>query len=269
MAKNRLLVIFTVLIVLVVFVVLGSTVFTLQKAELYFVAYDAKTQKTVYVDAPENYSDINVSSLIADAKGKSIFFYPASKLISKIQTAYPYLRVVGTQRLFPDKIELYVTEREPVAYTSVDGAYYLLDSSLFVLETSATPYFGYIGIDFGAGVLDKTQTAGTALSFSKNAERIDQMTAVLSGLWQIYYDVPQMPTLVRSMRFDVYKNKESVVIETQTGANIWLVSPQKSTAAKQLSAGYGIYSKQGVKDNTAAGVQIYCFDPDSGNAITN
>ena len=53
MTKKRLLIIFCILILIVAIVVLNSTVFTLQKANVVFVTYDADTKATLYVDAPE------------------------------------------------------------------------------------------------------------------------------------------------------------------------------------------------------------------------
>ena len=44
MTKKRLLIIFCILILIVAIVVLNSTVFTLQKANVVFVTYDADTK---------------------------------------------------------------------------------------------------------------------------------------------------------------------------------------------------------------------------------
>ena len=51
-AKKKLLIIFSVFLAIVILIVLGSTVFTLQKASLVFLHYDENTGETVYVDAP-------------------------------------------------------------------------------------------------------------------------------------------------------------------------------------------------------------------------
>ena len=46
-AKKKLLIIFSVFLAIVILIVLGSTVFTLQKASLVFLHYDENTGETV------------------------------------------------------------------------------------------------------------------------------------------------------------------------------------------------------------------------------
>ena len=96
-AKKKLLIIFSVFLAIVILIVLGSTVFTLQKASLVFLHYDENTGETVYVDAPERYSDLTGEKLIEDFKGKSIFFLSGKKLISQTESNYPYIKVQGVQ----------------------------------------------------------------------------------------------------------------------------------------------------------------------------
>ena len=124
-AKKKLLIIFSVFLAIVILIVLGSTVFTLQKASLVFLHYDENTGETVYVDAPERYSDLTGEKLIEDFKGKSIFFLSGKKLISQTESNYPYIKVQGVNRLFPNFLEIFVTVREPVSVISHNGVYYL------------------------------------------------------------------------------------------------------------------------------------------------
>ena len=79
MTKKRLLIIFCILILIVAIVVLNSTVFTLQKANVVFVTYDADTKATLYVDAPEKYAKLSSEKLIQKFKGKNLLFLSESE----------------------------------------------------------------------------------------------------------------------------------------------------------------------------------------------
>ena len=123
-AKKKLLIIFSVFLAIVILIVLGSTVFTLQKASLVFLHYDENTGETVYVDAPERYSDLTGEKLIEDFKGKSIFFLSGKKLISQTESNYPYIKVQGVNRLFPNFLEIFVsTPLEECERRDVKGLY--------------------------------------------------------------------------------------------------------------------------------------------------
>lgn len=52
----------------------GKHCFYASKSKSCVSAYDENTGETVYVDAPERYSDLTGEKLIEDFKGKSIFF---------------------------------------------------------------------------------------------------------------------------------------------------------------------------------------------------
>lgn len=95
MTKKRLLIIFCILILIVAIVVLNSTVFTLQKANVIFVTYDADTKATLYVDAPEKYAKLSSEKLIQKFKGKNLLFLSESELVDAISLEYPDLQVVA------------------------------------------------------------------------------------------------------------------------------------------------------------------------------
>lgn len=135
-AKKKLLIIFSVFLAIVILIVLGSTVFTLQKASLVFLHYDENTGETVYVDAPERYSDLTGEKLIEDFKGKSIFFLSGKKLISQTESNYPYIKVQGVNRLFPNFLEIFVTVREPFPSFPTTGFIIFLTAKIMCWKLS-------------------------------------------------------------------------------------------------------------------------------------
>ena len=179
-AKKKLLIIFSVFLAIVILIVLGSTVFTLQKASLVFLHYDENTGETVYVDAPERYSDLTGEKLIEDFKGKSIFFLSGKKLISQTESNYPYIKVQGVNRLFPNFLEIFVTVREPVSVISHNGIYYLLDSENYVLEAFNQPVTEFPALNFSS-YLNGAPSVGRRLEFKPEANWLNEEARWFSG----------------------------------------------------------------------------------------
>ncbi len=260
MAKKRMLVIFAVLLILAIAVVLTGTVFTLQKAKLFFVMYEEDSQSTVYIDAPPQYNSITTDSLIKDFKGKSVFFLSTKSLIKSIHEQYPTLRVVGTQRVFPSTVEIFVTERIAVAYVYLSGYYYLVDSNLFVLERSIAPYVGYILLNLNDCLKD-TQNIGKPLVFNEKAEAELNLAIsdTLDALWAHYYDYVEMPNLISTISLGVYEDCDSIVIQTKTGARIWIVNP-KTQLLDKVNGALSVYTSNVDGDHTGQNVNIYSYD---------
>jgi hypothetical protein len=267
MAKKRMLVIFALLLIVAIAVVLTGAVFTLQKAKLFFVAYEAESESTVYIDAPQEYNTLNADSLIKDFKGKSVFFLSTKSLKKSIHKQYPYLQVVGTQRVFPSTVEIFVTKRIAVANVSVNGYYYLVDSDLFVLERSIAPYVGYILFDNSMSeCLQETQAVGEQLVFKSKTHLKQPICDTLDALWAHYYDYVEMPDLVSTLSFGVYKDCDSIKLHTKTGARIWIVNPE-SDLSNKVNGALSVYISNDDGDQTGD-IDIYSYDPDT-NTVTS
>lgn len=260
MTKKRLLIIFCILILIVAIVVLNSTVFTLQKANVIFVTYDADTKATLYVDAPEKYAKLSSEKLIQKFKGKNLLFLSESELVDAISLEYPDLQVIAAKRIFPDCIDIYLTQREPVAYFEKDGYYYLVDSDMYVLERSSSAIYGenYVYLDVSQ-YLTANQVIGTLTSFVDSDEKAFILSEAFSAIWRTKYENVEMHNFVEKIGFSAYNGVDNVVMQTKTGANIWIVNPklEGDDIFEKVKAGVSIYSSNANgRDNTVSGVEI-------------
>lgn len=262
MTKKRLLILFCVLILVVVIVVLNSTVFTLQRANVIFVAYDADTESTLYVDANEKYEKLSAENLIEKFKGKNILFLSETEFAASIGFEYPDLKVVSVKRIFPDCMDIYLTQREAVAYFEKDGYYYLVDSDLYILERSSAAEYGedYVCLDI-AKYLTANQEVGKRTNFSDTNKRSDILTEVFSAIWRTRYENVEMHNFVEKIYFTAYDDCENVILQTKTGAKIWIVDPKigDEDIFNKVREGVSIYgSNANGRDNTVSGVEINC-----------
>ena len=268
MTKRHILILFCILFVVVLVVVLNSTVFTLQQSKLVFVTYDDEG-KTIYVDAPEKYAQVSALSLIEEFKGKNIFFLSSAKIIQQVHETCPDLKVVKVRRLFPNVAEIFVTERQPVAYFEQNGYLYLVDSEMHIMEmTSSYDYQNrYIRLDL-SGLIASNQQVGTKTLFL-DENKINLFSDTFTAIWRLKFENIEMPNLLTNITLDTYKGIESLVLKTKTGANIWIVgeSTPEATTFQKLSSGMAVYAENSQGDNTREGVNIYCYDPVSNNVV--
>lgn len=84
------------------------------------------------------YNDSKLISVSGLEKGDNLFRINKFKLIDKIKAELPYLNNVKIDRHLPVGIEIIVEETSPYLYIESNGAYYLLNESLKVLEKTKT-----------------------------------------------------------------------------------------------------------------------------------
>lgn len=259
-AKKKLLIIFSIFLVIVLLIVLGSTVFTLQKASLVFLRYDESSGETLYADAPEIYSDLTGEKLIADFKGKSIFFLSGKKFISQTESRYPYLKVQGINRLFPNFLEIFATAREPVSVISRDGVYYLLDSENFVLEAFNQPVTNFPALQFSA-YLNEAPAVGSRLKFKPEASWLNDVSQIVfETLWQGGFDFVELPDLLDSVSVQALTEYYCLRLAFNTGAVLQINDPV-SDLQRKIHAGWSVYASD-EKDNTRFGTTIEVSEKD-------
>lgn len=268
MTKKHLLILFCILFFVVVIIVLNSTVFTLQNAKAVFVSYDGEGE-TIYVDAPEKYATLSAMTLVENFEGKNLFFLSSSKIIEQVHLKCPDLKVVAIRRIFPNIVEIFVTERQPVAYFEQNGYFYLVDSEMFVMEVSSSLDYQnrYIRLDISA-LLVSSQEVGKKVAFLE-ASKVELISDTFTAIWRTKFENVEMPNLLTNISFDTYKNIESMVLHTKTGAKIWLIgeSTAENSTFQKLQSGLAVYGENSHGDNTKEGVNIYCYDPDAKNVV--
>lgn len=134
MKNIRLVIILSIFVFFTLIVVLCSTVFTLSTVDLGW-----RTSTKVLSDTTDN-------QIISSAKfdiGESVFLLNKQKYIDNLETNNPYLKVLGMEIKFPNKIKVSVSEREELYVLKV------------VNENAATGY-SYVYLDYDLKVLKIT-----------------------------------------------------------------------------------------------------------------
>lgn len=142
MKNKRLVVILSVLAFVTVLIVLSSTVFTLQKVSINWMT----TKDELVGIADDSISD-NVST------GVNIFLVNKEDITKTLEKKFPYLRVVGIETKFPNKIVVHSAERESLFAVKVndgnDNYYYMIiDEKGKVLKKTTSSIFA--GAELGA-----------------------------------------------------------------------------------------------------------------------
>lgn len=130
MKSKKLLVFLIMFLFVAVLVVLNSTLFTLQHINVCWLT-STETLK--------NLKESQITTLIEDQKGESIFLLNKDDITEKLEKTHPYLRVVGVETKFPNKILVYTAERDDLyALKLSDGNYAIIDDYGKVLAKTQT-----------------------------------------------------------------------------------------------------------------------------------
>lgn len=95
----------------------------------YFRVRNVTTTKTAHINKAK------VEKAISLLKGKNIFRAPVSEA-KEVIISDPWAKEVTIKRRLPDRMEIRIVERRPVAQISKDGFYYLISEDGMVLERS-------------------------------------------------------------------------------------------------------------------------------------
>jgi len=243
--KKRLLVIFSILIVVAIIVVLGSTVFTLQTAEI--LLYDEEGSQIL------DTSGVDASELISDFKGKNIFFLPESEIIESIHSNQQYSswKVIEIEKMFPNSMILKLTKRLSIFFLSKGGVNYAVDVDGYVIGLIQGDYSRYIDISPLADSVNDVTIASTLSWKNETAEQnFEIIKNMTKTIWELTYNFDQIYTLL-----DSYQISSGILtLNTQTGAVIVINEADINLHDKLVSA-YGVYSNKTI-DMTGAGVTI-------------
>ncbi len=123
MTKNaKIAVIVSILSVIVLIVVLCSTVFSIQNAQLIWYSERTSTLQTLN----------NETALKAtNAQSKSVFLLDKEKAINNIQKKYPTLRVIKLEVAFPNILKIHATERQEVYALPISNNKYAITDEYF------------------------------------------------------------------------------------------------------------------------------------------
>ena len=250
MKSKKLIVIFSILVFLTVLVVLSSTIFTLQNVSINWMT---TKYKLLTIDDEQLTSDIIL--------GKSIFLIDKEEITSNLEKKYPYLRVVGVETKFPNKIVIHSAEREVLfAVKKADDNYALLDEFGKVLENNKS----LDSLTQGTSLLSSTPIKVDFQSLSLKEEdfvngeivKVAHIEKMISKLAYSFKESNYSPTTSKGVfqNIDILSDSqhETVNITTRRGIVIKLKDAEEYTTDKLLVglARYNAVHNQGIVEYT-------------------
>ncbi|MBO4569870.1 MAG: FtsQ-type POTRA domain-containing protein [Clostridia bacterium] len=126
-SKKSLIIVVSILGVLALLLIAGSALFSLRSVTIDYLAYGDEISK---------YNKEEIVRVASFPIGKNILFLKYDQNIEKIEENFPYAKVTGVKRNFPDKLIVYIEQRVPAFRINYEGSNWaIIDTELKVLRT--------------------------------------------------------------------------------------------------------------------------------------
>lgn len=252
MKNKRLIVLISIFCFVVLVVVLGSTVFTVQKISFNWLSSTNKLNE-----------EFDYSAGVDMPMGNSVFFVNKEEIIKNVEKANPYLQVVSVETSFPNRLTLHVAERESLfAIQLQTGDYVVLDKEMKVLEfMDKVTYLG----------LNKTQKPIlvdlSETSYVFNSEdfvlgekfKYENLTKVLEKLAYSFLSINYTPFTAKGIFESIsikIKLSEVISLSTRYGLEIE-INDAENLLTEKLNFGIACYNDIHDKGETEGTISVY------------
>lgn len=259
MKKRRLLLVIVISLIFVLVFSFSSAIFELKTVDVVFL----KNGQTL--SSPETLSiKQKILNETSFDYGSSIFFVPNDKYNGQIEYNEPKLKVVGTEKVFPNKLLIKICTREPVFYFSSGSRAYSLDSEFKLLSIQPLQEF--------ADNLSQSEKQIREITFSKNeisqdfftffdlnenvltcGEFLSQNNKVFSATANLYcYSTldSRLFDNIKALCFSINEQTVSLQLSTHTGLNMEVENILKKFDEKLLklcNAYFTLQAKEPIK----------------------
>jgi|GEM_PF-2385923 len=175
-SKKRLVIVLVIVGVFAALLILGSALFSLRQVTIEY--------RTTGATNITQYSKDKIIKAGEFKYGSNILFLDYSKNISRIEAAFPYVKVVGTEAKFPNSVIVYITERDPAFRFSLSaGGWAVADAEFKVLrvvsnESELTS--AELTLPIWTNFSKTSATAGSFMSSSNEQTLITAISRALS-----------------------------------------------------------------------------------------
>lgn len=243
---KRVLALIIIFAIIAITLILCATVFLLRNVE---VGYSA-----VGEDAVVSKEEIIAASGLKP--NKNVLFINEKQIVSNVQQKYPQVKVINVERVFPNKVIIYVTVRVPVLAVSVGDEFALIDREMFVTDIVSSDEliqkqnaYGYefIRVNFSLPSEKAVQGKQIAADVSKELCVVQNVIAGYENLGLLNQNLRSFVESVEVVENDGVENDGSVysdgeyiaLIKTSTGVEIRLPSVN---LGKLISLSYDWYN---------------------------
>jgi len=263
MKNKRLIVLFSILVFFVVLIVLSSTLFTLQNLSINWMTDKYQLKDIKDIEITENID-----------LGESIFLVNKDEIANKLEKGYPYLRVVGLETKFPNRIVVHTAEREELfAIKLSDGNYAILDefgkvlncdmsNSRFVELSNSSLGGAPIEVDLNMSIQDSDMVEGEFI-------KVQSVRNLLANLAYSFRQSSYIPATAKgvfkyikvetSINVDNNEKEDIVNIQTRRGIVIKLNDAKNYTTDKLL-LGLATYNEMHKKGDVNGTITVFYSD---------
>lgn len=239
MKNRRMLVILILLFLLTAVVVLGSAVFTVSDISVKWHTtqnYFAGVQQEEIVDS------------IEFKEWESVFLVNKDDYIAKLENNNPYLKVVGIEIQFPNKLVLHLAEREELfAIKVLDSAdtqknhYILVDGEMKVLSKQANVPYGdpkIVQVNTDLILSDSDFVVG---EFVQNEKIFNVLTNFTYSMRRLDYNNQRLKSLAKTLLLEQSGQEKTLTIVSNFGNVTVKVLDAQTKFFEKLQYGISAY----------------------------
>ena len=235
--NRRLIVLLSLFAFIVFIIVLSSTVFSLNQAQVNFLSTTnnlSASEQTIVNSAEFDY-------------GESIFFIDRQAYIDKIELSNPYIKVVGLEIAFPSKLIIHAVERnEMFAFKLSNNTYAITDNELKVLEIRQT----FVNTNQNAILVNNadytvpTENAllGTIVNMPEAYINLIKSFGTHSFEWD--YNLANLRGNIKALMLN-YEEDNQLLIEMRQGVQI-VVKQANLKMSDKLQMAFSVYDSEAI-----------------------
>lgn len=247
---KRVLTLIIIFAVIALALILCATVFLLRHIE---VGYTTSGEENI----------LSKDKIIA-ASGlkinKNVLFIKEKQIIANIQAKYPQVKVTNVERVFPNKVIIYVTVRVPILAVKAGEKYALLDREMFVTDLISESELKNKSKEYGYEFLtvDFTLPSDKAVVGKQVSADVSKELCVVQNVIAGYENLGFLNQDVCSFikRIEIVENNKAVYSEGDYIAKIFTVTGVEFrlpsvNLGKMLSGSYKWYSDTSVSSDVS------------------
>ena len=255
MKNKKLVAIFCIFVAVVLVVVISGTVFTFQKAELYFINEDGK-----YIEPDKMLTDtINIQESLDGLYGNSMVFLSKDKALSQFEKSNLGVKIERVEKVFPNKLRFFATIRVPLYYLNIDDVVYVCSYDGFIMQQNPKDTVSLVKADGVFGMESKPQVGEYIGAKFSDKDKYEVIQNFLISVWlQEGFDFAGIYDLIKSINVE----EKRLTCQTQRGAVFVILSPEVDLFQK-FTAIYGAYST--LTDKQETGTFTSSLPDENGN----
>jgi cell division septal protein FtsQ len=223
-------------------IVLSSAVFSLKTAQLNFLSTTNHLQEEQEILDSANFD-----------YGQSVFFLDREVYIKNLEQQNPYLKVIGLEVVFPNKVVVHAVERNEVyAFKLSNNTYAITDEELKVLEirpvfVNATNNAMEVSL-YNGQIEASSARAGETLLLNSNDALLLKNFFTYSSQWEV-----QLANLRANIKIVTLHYEEANMLHIEMRQGVQIIVPKATDQlSDKLQLGYSVYESDEI--NRARGI---------------